>query len=347
MKNLISKRLVLPLALVSAVLPVVLLGCGGGSGTNPQKTQTGPQTIALAPATFALANGQRVTLTGARTGTDLKGNLKVEAAPLARTQSGAQNATFPFQIAVGNYGFTGTFTPPRGFSINGDFSTVGSFQMTGQLETQTEDGSYSLTTNGVTDNGIIPALNSNPTPNQTATPTPPTTRTPVPTLTPFMGGTPTPAPTPTAIPSEFQANAQFSARSSDLSASTFDIGATLVRGNADGEFYSAEFTQPLGGTIQSGNRTLSVSVVGRNKQPAVAGQSYTIPAEGNVIYKETSDGKTATWVSQSGTIQVSRYDSSGTTLNFANVPMKATPAVSTGFVSGSFNLTGQARGPLR
>ena len=362
------KRLALSLALTGAVLPVALIGCGGGNGVGPLKTRTGvtptpvtPQTLALTPATFTLQNGQRVTLTGTRTGTQLKGNLKVAAAPLSRLQTGSQNVAFPFSIAVGNYGYTGTFTPPRGFTIVGDFGALGSFTMSGQLQTTTQNGSYSLTTNGVTDSGIIPALNSNPTPAQTVTPVPNATATPIattiptPVRTPFVGGTATPAPSPTPIASEFQANAQFSGRSSDLSASTFNFGGTLVRGNADGEFYGSEFSQPLGGTVSAGTRTLSLSVIGKNKQPAVAGDSYSINGNlsgtmggASVVYKETySDGKTASWLSQSGTMQVVKYDSSGVTLRFNNVRMTANPNVSSSFVSGSFTLTGQGRGPLR
>ena len=160
-------KLILPLALIGAIVPVALIGCGGGSGTGPAKTQTGPQTpqnpqnpqpVALAPTTFTLGNGQRVTLTGTRTGTALKGNLKVLAATAQpRLATGSQNVAFPFSIAIGDYGYTGTLTPPRGFTINGNFGSLGSFQMSGQLQTATQDGSYSLTSNGTTDTGILPA----------------------------------------------------------------------------------------------------------------------------------------------------------------------------------------------
>ena len=172
-------KLILSLALLSAIVPV---GCGGGSGLGPAKTQSGvtptpvtPQSVALTPTTFTLQNGQRVTLTGTRTGTELKGNLKVLAATAQpRLQSGSQNVAFPFSIALGDYGYTGTFTPPRGFTINGNFGSLGSFTMSGQLQTATENGSYSLTTNGVTDTGVLPATGTPPTPNGTATPAPTT-----------------------------------------------------------------------------------------------------------------------------------------------------------------------------
>ena len=180
----------LTLALIGALVPVVLVGCGGGNGFSPAKTQSGPQPtarptatpapgapIALTPTTFTLGNGQRVTLTGTRMGTQLKGNLKVEAAPLSRLQTGSQNVAFPFSIAIGNYGYTGTLTPPRGFTINGNFGALGSFQMSGQLQTATQNGSYSLTTNGTTDTGILPATGATPT----------STATPIPTTAPAAG----------------------------------------------------------------------------------------------------------------------------------------------------------------
>lgn len=156
MKNLYTKRLALALALCGAVLPLTIVGCGGGGGGGGLLSPQGPQTpqtptaVNLTPTTFTLANGQRVTLTGTRMGDKLAGKLKVlNAAAQTKLTSGAQNATFPFSVAVGEYGYTGTFTPPRGFDIIGNFGSLGSFTMKGQLQTATENGSYSITTNGV------------------------------------------------------------------------------------------------------------------------------------------------------------------------------------------------------
>ena len=169
MKNFIAKRLALPLALLGAVLPLTTIGCGGGNGglLNPQTPQT-PASVNLTPTTFTLGNGQRVTLTGTRTGNQLAGKLAVAgAAAQPKLTSGVQNQAFPFSVTNGEYGYTGTFTPPRGFSINGNFGGLGDFTMTGQLQTATENGSYSLTTNGTTDTGILPATGG---PTSTATP---------------------------------------------------------------------------------------------------------------------------------------------------------------------------------
>ena len=163
-------KLLLALALCGAVLPLSTIGCGGGNGglINPQN----PQAIALTPTTFTLGNGQRVTLTGTRTGDKLAGKLAVAgAAAQPKLMSGSQNQAFPFSLAIGDYGYTGTLTPPRGFTINGNFGSLGSFQMSGQLQTATQDGSYSLTTNGVTDTGVLPATT---TPPVTPPVTPPT-----------------------------------------------------------------------------------------------------------------------------------------------------------------------------
>ena len=227
------KRLALSLALTGAVLPVALIGCGGGGGTSPLKTRTGvtptpvtPQTLALTPATFTLQNGQRVTLTGTRTGTQLKGNLKVAAAPLARLQTGSQKQAFPFQIAVGNYGYTGTFTPPRGFNIVGNFGSLGSFTMSGQLQTTTQDGSYSLTTNGTTDTGILPATG-------TPTGTPTATGTPRPTATtaPSPGATATPVPTTPGGPVIRTADGTFNFTVANNAESNFVF--TDIKGSGD------------------------------------------------------------------------------------------------------------------
>ena len=169
-----NNKLLLVLALSGAIVPLVIGGCGGGGGglLNPQTPQT-PASVNLTPTTFTLQNGQRVTLTGTRTGDKLAGKLAVAgAAAQPKLTSGAQNQAFPFSVTNGEYGYTGTFTPPRGFSIVGNFGSLGSFQMSGQLQTATQDGSYSLTTNGVTDTGILPA--SGGTPTATATPAPST-----------------------------------------------------------------------------------------------------------------------------------------------------------------------------
>ena len=180
-----KQKLLLTLALSGAIVPLALVGCGGGNGgllsprptARPNATATPSPTlpVALVPTTFALQNGQRVTLTGSRTGDKLVGKLKVEgAATQQRVVSGSQNQAFPFSLAIGEYGYTGTFTPPRGFNVVGNFGSFGNFTMTGQLQTATQDGSYSLTTGGVTDTGVLPASGTPPTPTNTATPAPPT-----------------------------------------------------------------------------------------------------------------------------------------------------------------------------
>ena len=71
---------------------------------------------------------------------------------------GTQNQTFPFQIAAGTYPFTGTFTAPRGFNVTGTFGSQGAFTLTGEFATENAVGSYKLTVNGVTEQGILPRL---------------------------------------------------------------------------------------------------------------------------------------------------------------------------------------------
>ncbi len=167
-----------------ALAPIASLtipGCSGGSSGGPSPTAT-PTSTAVATATpttnpttgptqgpaqtsnLTLGNGQRAVFTSRVTGTAIAGTIQIlpAAANAART-----TRAFPFSVTAGTYGYTGTVTPPRAFSVQGNFGSFGSFTMTGLLPTATQPGSFTLTTNGETETGAIPI------PGQTfPTPTP-------------------------------------------------------------------------------------------------------------------------------------------------------------------------------
>lgn len=157
MKLLLTrKQLVLPLALTGAVLPLVLIGCGGGNGNGPAKTRPGAQTsvpptsipptavptTALPEFNFSFDNGQTVRFFG--------GTLTGNAVNAQITVSGAQSD--PLQVPPGTYSVAGTVNNAGVFDLN---SSVG--RITGLLPTSTTDGNYTFTaTNGQPEGGTIP-----------------------------------------------------------------------------------------------------------------------------------------------------------------------------------------------
>ena len=304
------KRYALPLALIGAVFSSSLVGCGGGSGSGsgfppfggnptPTPTSTTPTPVALTPFAFTLANGQKVTLTGTRTGNNISGTLKVAAkttAPFKARLSKSlitKNATFPFQITAGDYSYTGTVTPPRTFTLNGNFGGLGDFTMTGLLPTATQAGSFSLTTNGVTDTGVIPSP---------GTTTPPTT--------PPTGNI------PDGINLTFTPSRP----------SNFDKGPLKVQ-------------QVLLDTDSSGKKNLAVTVngdqftgrlIGFSFQvqlfDAMQGKVYTMPSsavaltyQGNITNPLDGGGAGATYLLTGGKITVNVLSTSKAALTFENV----------------------------
>ncbi|BCM89919.1 hypothetical protein IAD21_01769 [Abditibacteriota bacterium] len=150
--------------------PVVVLtvpGCSGGSG-GPSPTATPTSTATATPSTnpttgptqgpaqtsnLTLGNGQRAVLTSRVTGTAIAGTIQILP---AMATAAVKTRAIPFSFTAGTYNFTGTVTPPRGYSIQGNFGSFGAFTMTGQLPTATQAGSYTLTVNGQTESGVIP-----------------------------------------------------------------------------------------------------------------------------------------------------------------------------------------------
>lgn len=163
MKNISpGKRLVLPLALSSAVLPVILIGCGGGNGNGPSKTRPGtqptatiqptgttPTGTALPELSFTFDNGQRARF--------FAGTLSPSGIVNAQiTVTGAQSA--PLQVPPGTYPVTGTLNPTTGkFTLSQGAGSPYKFNVTGTLPTQSANGTFTFTAaNGQAENGVIP-----------------------------------------------------------------------------------------------------------------------------------------------------------------------------------------------
>ena len=183
-------RIALGGLLIGTPLAALSSGCGGGNSlglptATPTTTSTATPTATTAQATtqtsnFTLSNGQRVILVTKTTGTTITGTLQILAAGAQTATTRAVTNTFK----VGTFQVTGTFTPPRSYSISVTDNGQPFFSMTGLLPTATQAGSYSLTVNGQTQTGVIPALGS---PTATATPKPTTGPTVSPT-TPVTNG---------------------------------------------------------------------------------------------------------------------------------------------------------------
>ena len=202
MKHLLSPRLALALALSSAVIPVILIGCGGG-GSSPLKTRPATTTF---NTLFPLSNGQTARISGTRNADNSISNGRLivsDGNSIGRTLStGTQNAELGedgVRIQVGVYTFIGTANPNGTFNIQGTFAVVGEatprpFTLTGNLPTPTTPGTYSLDAGDISEDGDIPA----PTPTAAPTSAPSTAPTSGPTAT--AAPTATSAPTATAAP---------------------------------------------------------------------------------------------------------------------------------------------------
>ncbi len=157
------KKPLLLLAALCAAAPLALLlpGCSGGSSNNPfanPTTPTVPNPATSQTTNLVLGNGQRAILTTIKNGGNLTGTLQIVPTPVALTKTATKTAAaIPLQFTFGTYVITGTVTPGGAFTISGDFGTLGGpFSMTGQLQTATSDGNYTLKVGGDTETGILP-----------------------------------------------------------------------------------------------------------------------------------------------------------------------------------------------
>lgn len=137
-----------------------------------------------------LGNGQAVSVSMQIQGQQISGELIVAEHAL-RTQS------ISHTLRIGRYAFTGSFSPPRGFTMAGNFSEPAEpFSLTGTLPTQTDPGSFTFTQGGETVSDILPAFNSLP--SQPAQQQPQTSPAPIQSTSPPSPVDPTPV--ATALP---------------------------------------------------------------------------------------------------------------------------------------------------
>lgn len=282
--------------LAAAPLGVVLTGCGGGSGRSPFNPQPQPQPNQPITQTsnLTLGNGQRAILTTTRNGNGIIGTLQILDAgqsTLLASKAPAGKA-FNFNIAVGTYAISGTFTPPRGYSISGNFGALGTFSLTGLLPTATETGAYSLVANGQTDSGVIPVIGST-----------------VPTLSPSTA--PTVAPT-----------------SAPGSGSVFDISFTP---SSDANFGNALLTASNFTLITSANlvvgKAQSDVAIGKDgiliaipAVTAIVGSSVDIASLGvtTYVYNYALDGKIRAFMPHSSTVTLLELTATSATIAFNN-----------------------------
>ncbi len=140
--------------LLCAPLLVVLPGCGGGSSGIDVPAGA----LGSAPVNFG--NGQTGSLALTRIQSNgVSGILTVNPAPVAlQSRSGRVLA---FAIPPGRYPVSGTFSPPRGYALVGTFpAPLGEFSITGNLPTTSQNGSYTISTNGQSVSGVYPRIGS-------------------------------------------------------------------------------------------------------------------------------------------------------------------------------------------
>ena len=348
-----NHRLLLTLALCGAVLPLTIVGCGGGNGgllnpnptarPNPTATPTANQPVALPVQAFTLGNGQRVTLNLTQTGAALKGTAQIAAATAQKRvlATGAQ-ALLSVQIPPGLLPIEGTFTAPRGFDLR---ATDGSFSVKGNLATPTQAGTYNLTlANGQTDSGIVPATG---TPTGTATPTPTTatpTATPLPTTPPTSGPLNVTA-SPVLIFSDFSANSNLLNRSSLASFDKFSTADNeIFNYTGTATYQSAKLQGTLQGNGTAGQRTIAIAFSGvANIQSAGAnfkvGDVRQFNVFNQIIYSEGVDRNNNIYKASSGTMTITKLGA-----NSLSIAVDALMVPYLGDGVGSFRIKGTVNG---
>lgn len=117
MKNIITPRLALPLALIGAVLPLAIVGCGGGNGFSPFKTQPNPTT---APTTNPTTAPTTDPTTDPTTNPTTDPTTTPTTDPTTNPTTNPTTASTP--MTVMGQRFVGQITSASGF--NGDASAI-------------------------------------------------------------------------------------------------------------------------------------------------------------------------------------------------------------------------------
>ncbi|MGV3526937.1 MAG: hypothetical protein ACO1RX_22160 [Candidatus Sericytochromatia bacterium] len=181
------QRLSRLLLLSTLSLPLNACPGTGTPGSLPPSPAASPQETQAYTLPLQLNNGQALSLEMQVQGTTLTGELVV-ADPSLRAQQISRS------FAFGRYGFTGSLSLPRGFSLSGSFpEPVGRFDISGILPTLTEPGSFTFRNGDENVSDILPALNTLPSPTPFSSPTPLSSPTPV-----NSPSSPTPSVSPSA-----------------------------------------------------------------------------------------------------------------------------------------------------
>jgi hypothetical protein len=302
-----------------SVVPMMSLmtGCNGDNDNGgpfvptPTATATAVPT-GVAPQNFSapvnLGSGRNGTLNLQVQGTQVTGNLVVRS---AQTLVGTR--AFSFAIPAGTYSFTGTFSPPRNFSVSGNFpAPTGNFSINGSLPTATSTGSFTVTAAGQTATGTIPALNATPT--ATATPINPT-------------------PSPTSVtPGTGSASFTFSNVSgSNVNTSRFSLDRIEGALNNKGVSGQMNIASIIAADIVTGQSQRLVNVTVPSATKLAVGQTFAIPTSGGtVVYTESSVSTTGVstriWNAVSGSMKIEAIGANNITVSFQSVRMQALAA---------------------
>lgn len=356
-KHPFTSRTALALALSSAVLPVVLIGCGGSNGNGPAKTRPGtqpttvpttvPTTIPTTPTgtalpelSFTFNSGQKVRFFGgtlSQTGV-VNGQITVTGA-----------ATAPLQVPPGTYPLTGTLNPTTGrYVLMQGAGSAYNFGVIGNLPTSSADGTFTFTAaNGQVEGGVIPR-------GTVVIPTPTTAPTTTPTTAPTVAPTDPPTTGPLAITPDFTFSNSTSTTFSTAPLNTLRLLGTnnaITNYRANGADYQRIDTASISGSIDNGGtqRSYSISLVsaGRNTTggfsvgqiiPLSPAGTISNSAFGTVTFSQFGDGN---WESASGNAIVRAFGPNSVTLEFQNVRFNPSALTTPG--NGSFTLNGTLR----
>ncbi len=345
------------LLLVALPASTLLPGCSGGGSKVSFGTFT--STVALSPS----QTGTVILNTG---GGGVNGFLQVLPSSANDADKKATRA-FNFTIPIGNYAFTGTFSPPFNFTASGTFPGGVPFTIVGQIPTNGGNGNYTITAGGETVSGNFLTGNFTPTPGPTNTSTPVGTATATPratatatpvgtaTPTPIRTATPTPQPTatktPTPTPTPINSNNNrvdsilFSSVSGVNATSTASYSATLpnnsfFKNDGRGFVGTAFFEKQVGSvkrklTFEGPIRSAAVSA--GEDFPVGGGEGQNLA---NVFYSEVgSNGVEKSWAATSGTYHVESGDTNKVSFSLENVHFG--PASSANGATGTFTLNGR------
>lgn len=337
--------------LLVAPIATGLSGCNGdnesGGVTVPTPTPTEVAARSIS-APISLGVGKSGLLTLLIQGSRATGSLKVSnSAPALRAAKSAEAITFSIPNAA--YGVSGTFTPPRTFSVIGAFPPpLGAFTINGTLPTATQAGSFTLRANGQTASATIPPTGAAPTPTATgANPTPTATgANPTPTATTRPSATATPVPPGSGTNLIFTPASGYNGIATPFTRVESTPSASLVNQPSSGLLNAVVSA----GNATTGARTFTIQAF-RSTGPVAVGTTFVGNGSGdslNMRYSEnrpTNNNFVGTWNSTTGTAQVTALTANSITLRFTTVHFE--PFVfGAGNAQGDFTLNGTLTFPI-